>query len=90
MACDNSACWINPQPKHSYLVHLADESGECTFPLKLCRGCQDIVVQASCLHDLSEWVTQQAKLGKIAMTNPRVVNVDATKAAHRPILDQVS
>ena len=75
MAC--SSCWAVPQlpRKHSYLVQLSNALGE---PL-------DIVVQTSCLHDLQSWVDENAAL--FSITNPKVINVDAKRASHIPIIE---
>ena len=77
MTCD--ICWQIPQSpkKHSYLVQLSNDAGEAL----------DIVVQTPCTHDMQEWVTEQARLGRLPIRDPKVINIDAKAAAHIPIVD---
>jgi hypothetical protein len=91
MTC--SHCWAidGPRPKRSYLVELIDAKSN--------RG-GSCVVQSECDHDMQEWITHLARQGalmvcspdgeKFRMDNPVVVNIDAEKAAHVPIVDPVN
>lgn len=92
MTC--SICWAipdGPRAKRSYLVELIDA--------KTNRG-GSCVVQSECTHDMQEWITHLASQGvlmvsspvgeKFRMDDPVVVNIDAEKAAHVPIVDPVN
>jgi hypothetical protein len=73
MACNDSVCWMTPQPKRSYLVQLSNDLGEK----------MDIVVQSPCSHGMQEFVDGL----RLSIRNPRVINIDTQKAAHIPILE---
>lgn len=90
MAC-NCGTIPAPQEKHSYLIDLLDG-------VTARWGC--IIVQTVCLHDLQEWLTNQASQGgltvddretgeKFIMHAPRVMKIDAKAAAHVPLVDPV-
>ena len=88
-------CWAipadGPRRKRSFLVELIDA--------KTNRG-GSCVVQSECSHDMQEWMQHLADQGalmvcasdgeKFRMDNPVVVNIDAEKAAHVPIVDPVN
>ena len=89
MTC--SHCWAipdGPRLKRSYLVELIDA--------KTNRG-GSCVVQSECAHDMQEWMRHLADQGvlmvctadgeKFRMDDPIVVNIDADKASHVPIVD---
>lgn len=93
MACE---CGTVPAPreKHSYLIELLDAEtnlwGRC-------------VVQAECPCGIQEWLQRVADTGglkvdrishgttrgKFLMYHPRVMKIDAKRAAHVPIVDPV-
>lgn len=89
MAC--KLCWVTPQQKHSYLVHLIDQHtsrwGRC-------------VVQSPCTCDLQEWLTQLAAQGNLvvhdenderfSMSRPLIIDIDTQSAAHIPLVDPVN
>lgn len=89
MACE--VCWVTPQHKRSYLIHLIDAQthrwGRC-------------IVQSECSCDMQEYLTQLAAQGsldvhdendiKFTMEHPIIVEIDSKAAAHVPVVDPVN